>query len=362
MSEQKQNGDLAEVYLQISPNILETFPKFRPPVALYHFDQAVAQVKKYHEAEARLGKEGQELVSEFANDGTLFLLRDDYRVYARHLSNNLGLVLTEDDFTPQEVSEIFFIALKDRMDVFLEQPTEEPLKALVKDLSILVEYLWIDPVRVEHLTRSLHTQYDLATHCVNTMFVGLALFTMVVRGKYERATLISLALGLILHDLGMANVPKFILDKPQMLLRGDRASVEHHVEAGLSKLTRLKLRDPLVVQCVIMHHERVDGSGYPQRIMKEALPLAARLCGLADAFSAMVSVRPHREAKDFRQAALLLLKDSERFDPILSKLLAVLVTKGVGEYLSQVQPTKAAAPAAGEPPSEPSPDAAPEPA
>ncbi|MEF2231383.1 MAG: HD domain-containing phosphohydrolase [Pseudodesulfovibrio sp.] len=357
MPAQKQSGDLAEVYLQISPNILETFPKFRPPVALYHFDPAVAQVKKYHEAEARLGKEGQELVAEFANGGTLFLLRDDYRVYARHLSNNLGLVLTEDDFTPQEVAEIFFLALKDRMNEFLEQPTEEPLRLLVRDLAILVEYLWVDPVRVEHLTRSLHTEYDLATHCVNTMFVGLALFTMVVRGKYERATLVSLALGLILHDMGMSNVPRFILDKPQKFLHGDRASVENHVEAGLSKLTRLKLRDPLVLQCVTMHHERVDGSGYPKRIMKQGLPLPARLCGLADAFCALVSVRPHREAKDFKAAALMLLKDGERFDPTLTKLLAVLVAKGVAEYLSQAPAPEAVAAGNGS-----APDAAPEPA
>ncbi|MDD3313605.1 HD domain-containing phosphohydrolase [Pseudodesulfovibrio sp.] len=335
MNAQSQSGDLAEVYLQISPNILESFPKFRPPVALYRFDPAVAQVKKYHDAEARLAKERQEEVAEFANEGTLFLLRDDYRVYAQHLSKNLGLVLTEEDFTPQEVAEIFFIALRDRMNEFLEQPTEEPLRGLAKDLSILVEYLWIDPVRVERLTSSLHTEYDLAGHSVNTMFVGLALFTMVVRGKYERATLVSLALGLILHDLGMANVPRFILDKPQKFLRSDRDSVENHIDAGVSKLNRLKLRDPLVMQCVTQHHERVDGSGYPNRIMREGLTMPGRLCGLADAFCAIASIRPHREAKDFKQAALLLLKDGERFDPTLAKLLAVLVTKGVSEYLNQ---------------------------
>ncbi len=357
MTTPPHEGDLAEVYLQISPNILESFPKFRPPVALYRFDPAVAQVKKYHEAEARLATDRQAEVAEFANDGTLFLLRDDYRVYAQHLSKNLGLVLTEDDFTPQEVAEIFYLALKERMNEFLVQPTEEPLRSLAKDLSILVEYLWIDPSRVDYLTRTLHQEYDLATHSVNSMFVGLGLFTMVVRGKYERATLVSLALGLILHDLGMANVPRFILDKPQKFLRGDRDSVEHHVEAGLNKLNRLKLRDPLVMQCAIMHHERVDGSGYPQRIMKEALPLPARLCGLADAFSAIVSHRPHREAKDFKQAALLLLKDGERFDPTLAKLLAVLVTKGVSEYLSQVAPAAEA-----QTESAPPPDSAPDPA
>jgi len=72
MIEQKKDGDLAEVYLQISPNILESFPKFRPPVALYYFDEAVAQVKKYHDAEARLTTDKQEQVTSFANNGIFF--------------------------------------------------------------------------------------------------------------------------------------------------------------------------------------------------------------------------------------------------------------------------------------------------
>ena len=112
---------LSETYLQISPNILESFPKFRPPVDLYVFDMDTAQTKKYHKAEERLAKERQEEVSRFAVDSLLFLLRDDYRIYAKHLSKKLGLILTEDDFTPQEVAEIFFIAFRDRVEEFLGQ-------------------------------------------------------------------------------------------------------------------------------------------------------------------------------------------------------------------------------------------------
>ncbi|WP_419785082.1 HD-GYP domain-containing protein [Pseudodesulfovibrio sp.] len=333
MCAQSQNEKLTEVYLQISPNILESFPKFRPPVALYRLDPELGQVRRYHKAKERLSRDRQKKVADFADHGMLFLHREDYRVCAQHLSRNLGLVLIEDDFTPQEVAEIFYLALWKRMNEFLGQPTEAPLQSLTTDLSILVEYLWVDPVRVEYLVRSLHTEYDLATHSVNTMFVGVALYTMLVQGRYEQAALVSLALGLILHDLGMANVPKFIVDKPRKLLHNDRPSVEHHIEAGLSKLNRLRLRDPTVIQCMTLHHERVDGSGYPNRVMKESLNLPGRLCGLADAFSALISARPYRKAKDLKEAAITLLQDGGRFDPVLAKLLAVLVTKGVGDYI-----------------------------
>ena len=333
MTEQTTSDSVSEVYLQISPNILGSFPKFRPPVNLYFFDEGVAQVKRYHEAEKRLGTEQQEAVAGFATGGTLFLLREDYRVYAKHLSKNLGLVLTEDDFTPQEVAEIFYQALYDRMKEFLAQPTEKPYEALSRDISILDEYLWTDPARVEHLLGSIHPEYDWAAHSVNTLFVGLALFVMALKGKLNRAALTSVAMGLILHDMGMATVSKFILENKGFLVRADRESIEHHVEAAFTKLKRLGINDPIIMQCVLQHHERVDGSGYPSRVIGKDLTMPGRLCGVADSYCAMLSDRPHRKGKEARQAALTLIKDAKKYDPGLTKLLGILLTQGVGSVI-----------------------------
>lgn len=329
MAEKTLDEGLSEVYLQISPNILESFPKYRPPVDLYVFDAPVAQVKKYHKAEARLGNDKQEVVARHAGDGMLFLLRDDYRIYAQHLSKKLGLVLVEDDLKAQEVSEIFFLAFRDRVTDFFEQPKVEFLKKLIKDISILTEYLWTDPCRVEFLTKTLHKDYNLAVHSVNSMFIGLALYTMLSSNTLERATLINLALGLLLHDLGMTNVPKFITDKEQYLVRSDRESIEKHIDAGLNKLKRLKINDPIIRACMSKHHERLDGSGYPDRLNGDQLDLPGRLCAVADSFSAIIGERPYHDAKVQLDAAVALMKDSKRYDTRLTKLLVVLLKEGV---------------------------------
>jgi len=328
MTENTQDDGLSQTYLQISPNILESFPKFRPPVDLYFFDQGIAQVKKIHKAEERLATEKQAQVAGFSRDSLLYLLRDDYRVYAQHLSKRLGLVLVEDDFKPQEVAEIFFLAFRDHMNAFLEQPKEGPLKVLVKDISILAEYLWADPCRVEFLTKTLHKDYSLAVHSVNTMLIGLALFAMASQGKLDRGDLISLALGLILHDLGMTNVPKFIVDKEQYLVRRDRDSIEKHIEAGERMLKRLDIGDAIVVECITQHHERTDGSGYPERRKGSAISMAGKLCAVADSFSAIIGDRPYHDAKVFNDAAATLAKDTKRYEPILTKLLVTLIIEG----------------------------------
>lgn len=329
MSDQTLDEGLSQIYLQISPNILESFPKFRPPVDLYRFDEGLAQVKLLHKANERLGTKNQEYVAQQAEDNLLFLLRDDYCVYAKHLSKKLGLVLVEDDLSPVEVAEIFFLAFRDRTTMLFDQPQKEPYAALVKDITVLAEYLWTDPCRVEFLTKTMNKEYDLAVHSVNSMFIGLALFAMASNGKLEKATLVSLALGLLLHDLGMMNVPKFVVDKKQYLVRRDRDSIEKHIDAGESKLKRLGVRDKHILQCVTEHHERLDGSGYPRRLMNSSLSMAGRLCAVADSFSAIIGDRPYHDGKVARDAAKQLAQETKKYDEALTGLLVTLMTEGM---------------------------------
>jgi len=328
MTSSNGSDSFAETYLQISPNILETFPKFRPPVDLYVFDADVAQVKKYHKAKERLSTDRQADVAEFALDSRLYLLRDDYKEYAEHLSKRLGLLLVEEGFSCIEVAEIFFLAFNNRIQEFFDQPQEAVLKDLLKDISILAEYIWIDPARVEFLTSSLEREYSLAVHSVNTMFIGLAIYTKVTKGKFEKNDLVNLALGLILHDLGMTMVPKFITDKDKYLVRRDRESIENHIDSGLNMLKRLKVDNPMVLECMSQHHERLDGSGYPDRRFAKDISLAGKLCALADSFSAMIAERPYKGTKDIADAALSLAKDSSKYEPLLAKFLAVMMIKG----------------------------------
>ncbi len=317
-----------ETYLQISHNILDSFPKFRPPVDLYVYDPALAQVKKYHKAGVRLGVNRQTAVAGFAVENRLFLLRDDYREYAKHLSKRLGLLLVEEGFSPVEVAEIFFIAFRDRMEQFLEQPQQKVLESLVKDIAVLAEYLWIDPGRVEFLTRTLDKEYSLAVHSTNSMFIGLTLHVHAAGRAVEKEGLARVALGLLLHDLGMVQVPRFIRDKKQFLVRRDRESIENHIDAGLKMLHRLKVTDPVVLDCMRQHHERTDGSGYPDRRSGKDISMAGKLCAVADSFSAMISVRPYRSSKDVTEAALGLIGDRGKYEPTLIKLLGEALVEG----------------------------------
>ncbi len=104
-----------------------------------------------------------------------------------------------------------------------------------------------------------------------------------------------LAFTLKFYDAGMNCVPPQLLNKPGPLNEKEMVFVRRHVKAGLEILEPL-LPEPKVRQLVLHHHENFDGSGYPEGLAGEAIPLGARLIRLTDTLTALLSIRPWRPA------------------------------------------------------------------
>ncbi|HUP88210.1 MAG TPA: HD domain-containing phosphohydrolase, partial [Longimicrobiales bacterium] len=103
----------------------------------------------------------------------------------------------------------------------------------------------------------------------------------------------AIALGTVLRDLGQVPL-KGLLSKPGTELGDEgRRRMENHVETALELLASVNL-PPMVRDVIRHHHERWDGNGYPDGLVGEAIPLAARIVAVADSFAAMISARPHR--------------------------------------------------------------------
>jgi putative nucleotidyltransferase with HDIG domain len=96
-----------------------------------------------------------------------------------------------------------------------------------------------------------------------------------------------------IHDIGKVNVPAEILRKPGALTDLEYAMVKTHSQVGHDALKEIEFPWP-VAQTVLQHHERIDGSGYPQGLSGDNIILEARILGVADVVEAMVSHRPYR--------------------------------------------------------------------
>lgn len=141
-----------------------------------------------------------------------------------------------------------------------------------------------------------------------------------------------IALAGELHDVGKMVVPLAILTKPGRLTEAEyRRLMRHPVDGERLLATRFAHR-PTVLAVARWHHERYDGKGLPDGLAGEAIPLAARIVAVADAFDAMTSSRPYRAALPLAVA----IREIERhagtqFDPVCARaFLAVLRRRGQG--------------------------------
>ncbi|MFB9276083.1 HD-GYP domain-containing protein [Cohnella cellulosilytica] len=118
------------------------------------------------------------------------------------------------------------------------------------------------------------------------------------------------------HDIGKVLVPRELLVKRLPLDEAERELIRRHPLFGVRVVRRLGWRDPRMIATVRSHHERWDGTGYPDGLRGEGIPQWARLCAVFDSFDAMVQARAYNRVKTTAEAADELRRQSGlQFDP-----------------------------------------------
>lgn len=142
-------------------------------------------------------------------------------------------------------------------------------------------------------------------------------------------TVARISMGGFLHDLGKIAVPDAILNKPGRLSAHEHSIVQTHPVVGV-RLVHGHPLSSLVESAILSHHERPDGTGYPQRLSSNQMSIDARIVGICDAFDAMTSNRPYRRGMPVDQALYIIDENlGAQFDTRLGRRFIMLGNKGV---------------------------------
>ncbi len=146
----------------------------------------------------------------------------------------------------------------------------------------------------------------------------------------------------LLHDIGKIGVPDSILNKKGELDEGEWEAIKTHPRLGANIVGNIHDLAPCV-GTILHHHEKWDGTGYPDGLRGKSIPIGARILAIADAFAAMASIRPYRESLGDEEALIRLMQCSgTQFDPELTALFIEEVKAGLpGKHkVSSVPPIK----------------------
>ena len=183
-------------------------------------------------------------------------------------------------------------------------------------------------------------------HSAATMFHAVAVARKLGLGPDEIA---AVQLGALFHDIGKIGIPDGILRKPERLTEEEWIEMRLHPLIGANLLAHVPNLER-VRPIVLAHHERYDGTGYPNGTSGNDIPLAAQIIAVADAFEAMTSTRPYRQALT-RDAALRELRAvaGHQLNPVVVEVFIGILGEGEGSeqehesvYKQAVQAVRAA--------------------
>jgi putative nucleotidyltransferase with HDIG domain len=153
-------------------------------------------------------------------------------------------------------------------------------------------------------------------------------------GITDKAALLTITRGAMLHDVGKIGVRDAILNKPTALTSDEWIEMRKHPRIGAEMLRGIKFLED-AIPIVLHHHEHWNGNGYPLRLKAEAILLPARIFTVVDVYDALTSGRPYRRAMSDEQAiAILRAQNGKVFDPkVVAQFIEIVTSPNPPEPL-----------------------------
>ena len=268
--------------------------------------RAEAELHKHLGVVARETGHYQSAEQHFALGETLAREREDVLLLAE-LSRERADLLTRQGRFRETVAALhrahqLFSGLRARRDI-----------ADVDRRNLRIESSFLDVVRRWGESIESKDSYTQG-HCLRVADLGCAIAR---RLGMEERRLFWFRVGALLHDVGKIKVPADILNKPGKLTSEEWALMRSHPEAGVELLHGIDFPED-VIPIILSHHEKWNGSGYPHGLAGEAIPLAARILGLADVYDALTTNRSYKPGLPHAVAMLQMRADAGvHFDPAL---------------------------------------------
>ncbi|MDR2175953.1 MAG: HD-GYP domain-containing protein [Synergistaceae bacterium] len=161
-------------------------------------------------------------------------------------------------------------------------------------------------------------------HSLNVALLGGFLASRMFPGRQDLVECLSV--GGILHDLGKARIPQEVLNKPGKLTDDEFAIMKQHPVLGEQLAIESGVSDARILAVVRRHHERFGGGGYPDALLKEQIPVEAKIAAVADVFDALTAKRVYKEPMESRSAVSIMIESmGAHFDPEVVRILLVSI-------------------------------------
>lgn len=245
--------------------------------------------------------------------GQLYIKKHDEEKFNLFLENTLQSALDHTETTVEKKAVLLYTCAKNAVTDVFNNPRSGKNVARVQNIAEgLIKLILNNASSASILAKLCTHDFYTFTHSVNVCVFGISFWQMLGFGRNERE-LQDFAIGCLLHDIGKSQISKNILKKPGRLSKEETRIVRQHPELGFSLMKERLAASSLNV--ILYHHERSDGTGYPDGRDMNNIPTEAKIACIADVYDALTTNRPYAEArKPFDALKLMLEQMGGHFD------------------------------------------------
>lgn len=262
---------------------------------------------------------------------SLYIEASEIESYDAYVKKNLGSILSDPGIPYEERSKVFLDTTTTTIKTIFE--TNLPARGKEHDkffedlfdiINKSLDYLKIDEV-IKNIGKMMSHDYATFTHSVHVFTFSIAL----LKDFYDRNKLVNIGAGILLHDIGKTLMPTEILNKPGPLTEKEFAKMKTHTFKGIYFCTNAPLSQE-AYNVIIYHHEKLDGSGYPEGLTADRIPMYVRAVTICDIYDALISNRPYAPAMTPFDALKLMSKEFLSLGKIDKELFQkfILLLKG----------------------------------
>jgi len=243
----------------------------------------------------------------------LFVSSFDFPSYQKYLEINLP-ELTRDASIRETVRAglVYESALHLIKDLFSKPAVSENVRRSQELVASTVGFVLTSKTAFASLLEIMAYDYTTYTHSINVCALSLALALHI--GINNPRDLQILGTGALLHDIGKTRVPESILNKLEPLTPDEMFVIQRHPKWGCDLAKQTDLLEEESYFPILQHHEREDGSGYPNGIAGKQIHLYGKITAIADVFDAMTTRRAYRPAFEAYPALRQMFEDKDEFD------------------------------------------------
>lgn len=246
------------------------------------------------------------------------ILTDQHRLLIRAVDRRTCHTFLEEHLTAVELSalpaserlsRIHEVMRMDLEQAFQSKDTEYILRIVRHWAPSLVDTMFDQSIPLVELNGIIRHDAEHSTHVCK---VGVYLCRLAEIVGVPRDQMVELVTGAMVCDIGMLDVPDYILSKTTALSNAEMAVVQKHVVHSLDRLSRVPEITRNQLRLAIEHHERIDGSGYPIGVPGNLIHPWAKLLAIVDVFAALTSKRPHRPAFARSKALTIMAQQADK--------------------------------------------------